>query len=104
MVGSGEGCLYLTLLFPRCINGCGHIQAASSEPAFPLSAEVIGHLGKVGGELMEAEVSVFEQGYFHIVYCQHIGVALFPIPFLPISTSSPYFSITSSEREGERKG
>eukprot|EP00731_Ephydatia_muelleri_P028352 Em0019g1225a len=37
------------------------VQAASSEPMFPLSAVVINHLGKVGGELMEAEVRIYEQ-------------------------------------------
>ena len=49
------------------MNGCGHFQAASSEPMFPLSAEVINHLGKVGGELMEAEVRIYEQGICHTV-------------------------------------
>ena len=87
----------LTHLFLRCTNGCGHFQAASSEPMFPLSAVVINHLGKVGGELMEAEVRIYEQGICHTVATAwslvlpsspSFLIHHFLLPILPILSSS----------------
>lgn len=37
-------------------------QAASNEPSYPVSSQVVNHLSKVAGELMEAEVRIYEQG------------------------------------------
>ena len=75
------------------MNGCGHFQAASSEPMFPLSAVVINHLGKVGGELMEAEVRIYEQGICHTVATAWSLV----LPSSPsfLSSSPSLFSLSS---------
>ena len=44
------------------------LQSASSEPAFPVSAEVLTHLQEVGADLMKTEEELYLHGTYMYVY------------------------------------